>query len=114
MWGFSCCPKRDSFFLAWYTSKTNTDMLDKCCKVIIFIEKRKKSKICLENLTKVNMIAEFSFGSCRCGDVKCRFCGTCEMWKTRNLFSGISKNVCSVEYVTRINLDTLFFERVHS
>lgn len=58
MWGFSCCPKRDSFFLAWYTSKTNTDMLDKCCKVIIFIEKRKKSKICLENLTKVNMIAD--------------------------------------------------------
>lgn len=58
MWGFSCCLKRDSFFLAWYTSKTNTDMLDKCCKVIIFIEKRKKSKICLENLTKVNMIAD--------------------------------------------------------
>lgn len=46
MWGFSCCPKRDSFFLAWYTSKTNTDMLDKCCKVIIFYRKKKK----VENL----------------------------------------------------------------
>mgnify|MGYP006919223769 FL=1 len=48
MWGFSCCPKRDSFFLAWYTSKTNTDMLDKCCKVIIFIEKEKSRKFALK------------------------------------------------------------------
>lgn len=43
--------------------KTNTDMLDKCCKVIIFIEKRKKSKICLENLTKVGIDIMMLYGA---------------------------------------------------
>ena len=36
-------------------------------------------------------------------------CGKHEIY-----FPASRKNVCSVEYVTRINLDTLFFERVHS
>lgn len=38
-------------------------MLDKCCKVIIFIEKRKKSKICLENLTKVGIDIMMLYGA---------------------------------------------------